>query len=200
MQYRHLAKRFLSPLVMTAAFAGSAQASLVSNGGFETADFSGWTQTHATVGSLSSVDDANPRTGDYAANFAGRGGRQDLISQALGTTANVGYTVSFWVDTEFGSDDGGLWAYINGQQMAATSYLPASGYANYTFDFFADTSATTLAFGGYTRNGYIDLDDIRVETNGLIRQPTQVPEPAGLLLVGVALAGASLGARGKRRN
>lgn len=72
-------------LVMLPAMALSAE--LVTNGGFETGDFTRWTQTPAPSGSDFNVSTTNPHTGNDVASFG-------AVGKAVTLTINYEYTPS----------------------------------------------------------------------------------------------------------
>jgi hypothetical protein len=82
-------------LALTAAAAVSlarpASANLITNPGFETGDFTGW-----TLGGFGNVgvDSSNPHSGSYAA-FLGEG--SPIVKQIVNTVPGGIYTVSFWL-------------------------------------------------------------------------------------------------------
>jgi len=87
-------------LVLATLFAGAAQASIITNPGFETGDFTGW----ALSGDLSftAVDDFSPHSGRFSAGLATSvrtPGSTGSITQTLATTAGVSYDIEFWVNT-----------------------------------------------------------------------------------------------------
>src|SRR5690349_12408753 len=92
-------------LVLTAAHA---KADLVTNGGFETGSFSGWTVASTSCtgvgtnigtgnpGCLNAIlSDPGPHSGNYAAYLGS--GAPDTLTQNLSTTAGATYNVSFWL-------------------------------------------------------------------------------------------------------
>src|SRR3954452_4923155 len=85
------------------AAAGIAKANLVTNGGFETGDFTGWVQSGDT--SYTGVD-GNPYSGVYGA-YSGPVSGLGFHSQVLPTTAGTGYTISFFLsngDDQFANE------------------------------------------------------------------------------------------------
>jgi hypothetical protein len=156
-------------------FAGGAQAELVTNGGFETGDFTGWTQ----FGNPSNTGVANfaVHTGSFGAFFAPPtpGG----IFQTLPTVAGQTYDVTFFFqDTGFPPNtfefnwDGGPAEWTN------LNILP--GFTTLHFQLPASSNATDLRF---TFSGPVDgfwfLDDVSVTA--------AAPGPASLALLGLGL-------------
>ncbi len=84
-------------LLLAAALATPAHANLVLNGGFETGDFTGWTELGDPTYNI--VWAGNPHSGFYA----GLSGPVDVlggISQSIATIAGHSYEVSFWLSSE----------------------------------------------------------------------------------------------------
>ena len=71
-----------------------AQAELVTNGGFETGDFTDWLQSGMT--DFTAVDMGFPHGGDYSA-YMGPIGGTGTLSQDLATVAGQQYLVKFWL-------------------------------------------------------------------------------------------------------
>ena len=171
---------------------------LVTNGGFETGDLTGWTESGGTCavyvakfnGGTPCVSVPNPtpvHTGSFAANFpfaASTG--VGTISQNLTTTPGSSYALTFWLDAvdlgtgatpnQFIVDWGGL-------QVLDLVNLPASGYVQYTVDLSATGNSTQLSFSGTDDPSILGLDDVVVAT------PTPTPEPSSLMLLGTGLVG-----------
>lgn len=187
-----LAKR-LSAIAL-ATLAPLAQANLVTNGGFETTDFSGWTPTLASGHTFLAVTPLSPHTGTWAATFAAILSSLDRISQTLATTAGTSYDISFWLrvtgDTannafEFDWDGGAV-------ELSLVN-APSGNYTQYTFSRVASSNSTVISFGGRNAPAYSVLDDVVVVQSSLT-----VPEPASLALVGLAVLGATAALRRRR--
>jgi len=165
----------LGLLFASLLFAGAAQAELVTNGGFETGNFTGWTQFGNTT--LSGVNAASAHTGNFGAFFGppALGG----IFQTLPTVPGQTYDVSFFIRQrgappnlfEFNWDGGpNEWVNLNINPGFTTLHfsLPASSNAtDFRFTFIG--SADSLW----------NLDDVTVTA--------AVPGPASLALLGLGV-------------
>ncbi|MCK9687426.1 PEP-CTERM sorting domain-containing protein [Scleromatobacter humisilvae] len=176
-------------LVCGPAFAGP-----VSNGGFETGDFSSWTTTIDP--SWDAVDTLAPQAGTYAAYFGNAS--VSSISQSLATQAGLAYTISFWLMNEadvngvaqpnsFEFDWGGA------TEMSLTN-APVFGYTNYQYTLLAGSPSTDLTFKFSQAAAFWDFDSVDVE----LAAGGTVPEPGTFALV--ALAGALALVVSKRRS
>ncbi|MDD5141783.1 MAG: protease pro-enzyme activation domain-containing protein [Verrucomicrobiales bacterium] len=88
-------------IVQTIPFALQIGQPLVSNGGFETGDFTGWTLANSS--SFDGVVDSlilTPHTGTFCFAF-GHQGAFTFLSQTLATTPGQSYLLSFWLSKEF---------------------------------------------------------------------------------------------------
>jgi hypothetical protein len=137
-------------------------ANLVSNGGFETGDFTGWTQTGDTgfTGvSGSSPSGRGPHSGSFLAYF-GAIGDDGGISQNLTTVAGQVYHISFWLANDFPnspSDWSVLW---NGGTVFGQVNPGPFGYTNYQFNLLATSTSSQLAFSFRQDPAYFELDDV----------------------------------------
>jgi hypothetical protein len=183
---------FSSLVLLTAGISTAAAQNIVTNPGFETGDFSGW--THAGNTEFSGVDDFAPHSGGFAA-FFGPVETTGSLFQSLVTTPGTSYTFSFWLMSgSAGSPEtpnffDALW---NGSSVFSLSNAGAFGYTLFSFDVLATAATTDIEFVFLNEPSFWDLDDVSVVST--------VPEPATMALVAsglVAMAGA--GARRRMR-
>jgi hypothetical protein len=165
------------------------RADYVTNGGFETGNFAGWTQFGNTA--FSGVDSFAPHSGAYAA-FFGPVGSPGGIFQTLATTPGAVYTIDFWLQNEAdvtgnASPNAFSFNWNGGAAEFVLTNAPASGYTHYSFGLVATSATTDLRFTFEHDPAFWDLDDVSV-----------VPEPGTLALV--ALAGSLVGLARRRRN
>jgi VPDSG-CTERM motif len=155
----------------------SARANLITNGGFESGDFTGW-----TTSGTPSVQGTFPHSGSFEADFPVSGS----ISQMLATTAGQSYTVDFWVAVLNGTASVNvLWG---GSSVFSHVFLVGTSYTEFTFNVTASSASTLLTFAIVPASG-VFLDDVSVN-------PASVPD-AGSTLPLLSLA--SLGLVALRR-
>jgi hypothetical protein len=155
-------------------------ANLITNGDFETFDFTGWTVTPAATGSFITVA-PNPLGPDFTLGaFFGAGGTDlDAISQTFATTPGAFYDLTFFYqvlnpagvppDNEFNV----LW---NGVSVDASLFPQSdvnSGFGTFDFMLQATGTMTTLEFEGRNAPQFDFLDNVSVTT--------AVPEPSSYI-------------------
>jgi hypothetical protein len=185
-----LRNTFFSAVSILMLGASSASASIVLNGGFETGDFSGWTETSTdAIPFPFVVQGSTVHSGTYAAALNGDPG-ENSITQTLATTAGQFYTFSFWLDhpyTDNGpSDFSALW---NGSPvLQLTSPLSNFTWTQYSFTVQATNNSTPIEFTSREVPAYTYLDDITVDATD-VPGDSVAPEPSALIiwsLLGVA--------------
>lgn len=177
----------------------SAVTELVTNGGFETGDFTGWTQSGDTAGT--SVETVDPNSGTYSA-FFGPTGDLGFISQDLNTTANATYTLTFFLKDENNESEEQFAAetiaaaevfqvFWNGALIDEIDVPPdtsPSVFTQFTFNALLATGpTTTLEFGFRNDPSYWDIDDISVTAEG--GGGSGVPESFSTLWLALPIAG-----------
>lgn len=191
----HFTLNRLATTLLTALAAVAVQAAPIeraTNGGFETGDFSGWTQFGNTTFNGVFCPGGSSAYAGNCASFFGPVGPTGGISQTLtGLTAGATYHVSFAL--QHGADAPssvlatfGTTTLLNLSNPPAT---PANTYQLYQFDVLASASSQLLSFSFRNDPAFFLLDAVSV-TDAAV-----VPEPASLALVGVALAGLGLARR-----
>jgi hypothetical protein len=157
------------------ALGASAHAELVSNGGFETGDLTGWSGNGAFAHNYQGT-----HTGSYAAYFGAVGGLRG-ISQTIATVAGTSYDFSFWYFSD-GAMPNAFQAYFDGNLLFATSNDPAHAYEQHDFIVTASSNSTVISFLGRNDPAYLGLDDVSVNA-------AAIPEPATTALLGLGLLG-----------
>ena len=171
--------------------AGLASANLLVNGGFETGDFTGWSQAGNT--GFTGVD-GNPNSGNNAA-FLGPVGSTGNLIQGFATVAGAFYDLTFYLSN---GGAGGNNPNVNGQPtdfraVFAGSFVAGgdvsnvgSSYTQFHFLVQATGAFTFLEFVFRNDSSFFFLDDVSVE----LHQASGVPETASsAMLMGLALVG-----------
>jgi uncharacterized protein YfaP (DUF2135 family) len=153
--------------------AAGAGVNLVQNGGFETATFSGWTTTAASLGSDFDVGTAGPpHSGYYDVALGALSYIPDSISQTLATVPGDTYTLSYWVSHDSTNAENDFQVFWGGNSVQNLSNVSAFGWTNYTFTETAASATTVLKFSAYEVPAWFFLDDVSVSVHGYT--PTQV--------------------------
>jgi hypothetical protein len=145
--------------------------SLVQNGGFETGDFTGWTQSGNTVYTSVTSGSQFVHSGTYGATL-GPSGSPGYLSQTLPTFAGQNYLLSLWLDNptnSYGATPNQFLVQWNGTTIFSQTNLPFTTWTNLQFIVTATGPSTVLQLGFRDDPYYLGLDDISV---------TPIPVPA----------------------
>jgi T1SS-143 domain-containing protein len=136
---------------------------LVSNGGFETGNLSGWTLV-AGSGGFGGVDSVFPNN-NSTYDFSVSGNNTSTLTQIIQTTAGAHYTLDFFVAAAANSGTDSFAALWNGVNVASLSNTPVSGtpYIEYTLDVVGTAGTSTLQFSFANQQMFWVVDDVSVK-------------------------------------
>ena len=170
--------KFMAGMMAVGLTVSTQAQNLVSNGGFETGDLTGW----SLIGALASApvltaDDGIPvHSGSYAVGLYGFDAfPTDKISQTLTTTPGESYTLDFWWNSKILTAPNEFGVAWNGVSVFDVQNQSGGGWTEETFSVTATSASTILSFNDYVPdgNGVYTIDDISV---------VPAPEPATLAL------------------
>jgi hypothetical protein len=177
----------LSALVLCATalvFCNPARADLVTNGGFETGSFSGWTLTGDS--SFNGVQCPGPGASVHGGNcsaFFGPVGTTGGISQNLATTPGTEYRVDLFLKPDGGTPSAFSVTFGATTLTSLTNLAASSTFIEFTFFATATAANTVLGLNFRDDPGFILLDDVSVNA---------VPLPAALPLFATGLGALGL--------
>ncbi|HLJ93427.1 MAG TPA: carbohydrate binding domain-containing protein [Gemmataceae bacterium] len=157
---------------------------LIKNGGFETGDFTFWTQ-YGNLG-YTGVDSTDVHTGSFAATL-GPIGSLGYLSQTVPTTPGQTYTLSYWLahpypdwlapDPDVPNE---FQVSIGGTTVSDQVNLGNFDYTQFTATYTATGFTTTIRFDFQEDPAFFYLDDVDFEPGGTAPpSPSQPPPPAG---------------------
>jgi hypothetical protein len=130
---------------------------LVSNCGFETGDFTSWTQSGDT--SFTFVDSTCAQSGTFGACL-GPINHPGLLTQSIPTTPGTSYLLTFWVRNSGRPAQFEVW--WNGDRLSQVATVPDVDYTEFRFNVTATDASTDLTFAFTNVPSFINLDDITV--------------------------------------
>lgn len=180
------------PALAGSSICDAISGNIVTNCGFETGDFTGWTISGNTTNpgnNYYGVDSFDANSGNYGAymsqDLLGTGATVDL-SQTLTTVAGKQYQVSFWLDQDTPPATGythtftAMWGATTMLALTPTVTSPGPNgvWTEYTFTETATGVSTLLEFLFENDDSYWSFDDVSA---------VPIPEPPAGVLAATAL-------------
>ena len=146
---------------------------LVQNGGFETGDFTDWTQSGNIDGYETVVTIRRYiHSGNYGAQIRAPGGSLYYLSQTLPTAPGQLYLVSFWLVNYNGDGPNEFLADWGATTLFDHTNMPlTSGWTNLQYLVTAPGTSTVLQFGFRNDPDYFAFDDVTCNRRARARFP-----------------------------
>jgi hypothetical protein len=153
---------------------------LVTNGGFETGDFTGWTLNASSTKVAKTLGLVH--SGKYSANL-GQSKTLGWLSQTLATSAGQTYQISLWLRNKKnnrGATPNEFQVQWEGMTLFDRVNIPYGAWTNLQFTVTATNSGSLLRLGFRDDPYYLGLDDVSVKpvVAPHLRAIVQNPNPA----------------------
>jgi hypothetical protein len=170
------------PAMAGSSICDAVSGNLVTNCGFETGDFTGWTVGGTTTnpgGNYYGVDGFDANSGNYGA-YMGQISSSVTLSQNLATVSGNQYQITFYLEDDTAATTGYTQKFSAtwGATTLVSLTNPATGgtWTEYTFTETATSALTSLLFSFENDDSFWSFDDVSVV------DITPTPEvPTGLL-------------------
>jgi len=136
-----------------------AKANLITNGGFETGDFTSWAQVGGNI------DGTLPHSGNFAASFSSTGALQQSVATTLGASYTINFFLAFIGTPLFHHSFTVSWG---GETLLTLNQDCCDDYTEFAFNVTAPDPSTELLFqfDPAFPIGFWLLDDVSV-TSGI---------------------------------
>jgi hypothetical protein len=138
---------------------------LVTNGGFETGDLSGWTSNGLQT-QYDHVQTGSVHSGNYSLELGAVGGDYTL-DQSIPTVAGQTYQVEFWL-TNPGGTPSDFNASFDGVTLLSLTNSNGQSYTEYSYDITATSPTSDLHFAARQDPSFWYLDDVSVTSIGAL--------------------------------
>jgi hypothetical protein len=147
---------------------------LVTNGGFETGNFNGWTLAGFGGGEANIITGTAGGSGVHSGTHGAQFGPGSIgtITQTLATTPGASYNLDFYVSNPIGGTGTEWLAKVGATGTALTTLIdvhdaPRFNYRHFTFTFTATSTSTDVQLGFAHPPDWFYLDDVSVTPTAL---------------------------------
>jgi hypothetical protein len=186
--HQHRAVAVAAALLLAGAAAQAAD--LVTNGGFEAGNLSGWMTTGPQ--DFVGADPFAAHSGNFGAFFGPDSAV--TLTQSLSTTAGGSYDVSFWLSLQDSAQPNNFsWSWNGVTQTPSFNNTTGFDYKEFTALVTASGGSSTLSFSFTDPQSFWLLDDVSVSAH-----VAAVPEPTTALMTGLGLISLALTRRRRK--